>query len=58
MQDKVWITARGERLLISKMDTSHIINCIRLMQRKKNWRRGYLDRLLLELDIRNVTQRG
>lgn len=57
MFSPIWITAKGEHLSISQMTTSHIINCIRKIQRsRKGWRREYLERLLLELEIRSYNQ--
>lgn len=54
MQDMVWITRDGRRYLVREMETRHIINCVRMIQRSKTgWRREYLDRLLLELAIRD-----
>ena len=50
----IWTCADGRRVAIPEMETRHIINCIRMIQRKKNWRRHYLDRLLLELEIRGI----
>lgn len=49
-----WVTARGERLLISQMETRHIVNCIRLIQRRGGWRRNKLPALQLELEIRGM----
>lgn len=54
MEIKIWETADGQLIPISEMETSHIINCIRRIQRKRNWRREYLDRLQLELEIRRI----
>lgn len=53
MQDKVWITKDGRRYLVRQMETGHIVNCIRMIQRNPGWRDEYLDRLLLELAIRD-----
>lgn len=53
MQDMVWVTRDGRSLLISQMDTSHIVNCIAKINRSRTgWRAEYLPRLQLELDIR------
>lgn len=53
MYDQIWVTAKGEAILVSKMDTSHIINCIRKIQRSRTgWRKEYLERLELELFAR------
>lgn len=55
MMDRVWITKQGEHIPVSKMTTSHITNCIRKIQRSgSRWRGEYLDRLLLELEIRSI----
>jgi len=53
MQDTIWITKDGRVLLVSQMSTDHILNCIDKI-RRDNWRIEYLDRLLLELTIREV----
>jgi len=53
MLDLIWITKEGERLRISDMETRHINNCVaKILRSKRGWRREYLDRLLLELEIR------
>ena len=57
MRDTVWITKQGERLLVSQMETRHIVNCINKIIRD-NWRVGYLERLQLELLIRQIKQEG
>lgn len=54
MQDTVWVTARKERLLVSQMETRHVIDCINLIRRKWPWRKEFLPRLELELDIRRI----
>lgn len=54
MRDTVWVCRDGRHILVSNMETSHIKNCISLIERKKNWRRKYLDRLQLELLIREI----
>lgn len=55
MQDTIWLTKDGRQLLVSKMDTSHILNCISKIERNRNgWRREYLERLKLELLIRSM----
>ncbi len=53
MQDKIWRCRDGRRLLVSQMATSHILNSIARIQRL-NWRRAYLPRLELELEIRKL----
>lgn len=54
MQDTIWVTAKGEHIPVSKMTTGHIVNSINRIQRMRNWRREYLDRLELELLIRSL----
>lgn len=54
MYDKVWTTKKGEHIPISKMETSHIVNCINLIRRSKGWRQEYLERLELELFARSI----
>lgn len=52
MRDRVWITADKRAYLVAEMETGHIERAIATIMRKKNWRRGYLPRLQLELQIR------
>lgn len=52
MRDTVWTCSDGQRLLISQMTDSHLINCINKIIRDRTWRRKYLPRLLLEREIR------
>lgn len=54
MENKVWVTAKGQHILISNMQTSHIYNCINLIKRRSGWRIDYLERLELELVIRSL----
>jgi hypothetical protein len=54
MQDKIWITRDGRAYLVSDMTTSHIRNCIAMIERRNGWRRRYLARLYLELVIRDM----
>jgi hypothetical protein len=30
---RIWITKEGRRVLIRRMETSHIVNCVRLLER-------------------------
>jgi hypothetical protein len=54
MQDTVWVTKDGRRIPVRRMERRHLLNCIDKIQRsKKGWRREYLDRLVLELQIRD-----
>ena len=57
MQDTLWIDKKGNTHLVSKMATSHILNCINLIKRRRNWRKEYLERLELELLIRDIQKR-
>jgi hypothetical protein len=58
MLELVWVTKDGKRLLVSRMETSHIHNCIAKIERsRKGWRREYLERLKLELEIRAMGER-
>jgi len=55
MRDTVWTTREGKRILVSQMETSHVVNCIALIRRHAGrWRAKYLDRLELELLIRSI----
>lgn len=58
MRDTVWVTREGEKILVSQMETRHIKNCIAMILRHRYWRREYLDRLQLELLIRDMKLRG
>jgi hypothetical protein len=58
MQDTVWVTKDGKHLLVSRMETSHIRNCIAKIERsRRGWRKQYLERLKLELEIRSMGER-
>lgn len=54
MRDRIWRTADKRLYLVGDMETSHINNAIAMILRKKNWRRAYLPRLQLELQIRAI----
>lgn len=49
----IWVDKNGHKHPISKMKTSYIINCIRLIQRSNGWRKQYLNVLLKELKSRS-----
>lgn len=49
----IWVARDGSAYHISKMKTSHIKNCIRMIQRSNGWRKQYLSVLLKELKSRN-----
>lgn len=58
MQDTVWVTADGRKVLVSKMEYSHLLNCIAKIKRsRRGWRKEYLPRLELELTIRDIQGR-
>jgi hypothetical protein len=52
MKDKIWRCKNGRMLTVAQMETSHIQNSIAMIERSKNWRKHYLPRLQLELEIR------
>lgn len=52
MKDRIWVCKDGHYMLVSQMATTHIRNAIAMIERsKKGWRRDFLPRLYLELDI-------
>lgn len=58
MRDTVWITANGERILVSQMEYSHLLNAIAKI--KRDWPRfrpNALPRLELEITIRDIQGR-
>lgn len=61
MMDRVWVTREGIRYRVSAMETRHIFNCLRMMDRARargrRWREEYRDRLELELEIRAMRSR-
>lgn len=58
MQDTVWVTADGRHVLVSKMEYSHLLNCIaKIKHSRRGWRKEYLPRLELELTIRDIQGR-
>ena len=54
MFDPPWVTRDGRILKIGEMEDEHIQNCIYMITERKNWRRGYLARLRLELFMREL----
>lgn len=54
MRDRLWRCKDGRVLVVAQMDTQHVKHCIAKIQRMKNWRRQYLPRLELELEIRKI----
>lgn len=53
MRDMVWTCRDGRQLLVAEMSDEHLTNCIAMIIRT-GWRAHFLDRLLLELDIRRL----
>jgi hypothetical protein len=53
--DTLWICADGRQVMVSDMADDHLHNCIDRILSRRNWRRQYLDRLLLEVEIRRIT---
>lgn len=51
-----WTSTNGRVIPISDMATPHIENAIAKIERSEGWRKNYLWRLKLELNIR--TQEG
>lgn len=52
---RTWICADGRAIPLNQMEESHIIACIRKIQRsRKGWRRHWLEPLQLELEIRRL----
>ena len=54
MRDRVWRCRDGRRLLVSEMSDSHLHNAVVMILRSRGWRLRYLDRLLLEIEIRKL----
>jgi hypothetical protein len=57
MRDRLWKCRDGRVLRVSQMSDSHLANAIRLILRSNGWRRDYLPRLLLEVEIRAMGER-
>lgn len=61
MMDRVWVTKDRRSIPVSQMETSHIERCIRLILMsigtRRPWRLEYLNRLVLEIEIRNMRDR-
>lgn len=54
IRNNIWIAKDGTKYSISKMTTSHIKNCIRMIQRSNyRWRPEYIEPLTQELKKRN-----
>lgn len=54
MQDRIWICRDGRQVPVRQMSRQHVLNAIAMIQRsRRGWRREYLERLLLELKIKD-----
>ncbi len=59
MFDRLWRCKDGRTMRVSQMDNQHLRNAIAMIKRSKsNWRRGYLSRLELEVEIRKLGLRS
>lgn len=48
-----WTIANGKEILIKDMETSHILNCIKMLQNKPNWEDINLEIVrILEREVR------
>ena len=53
LRNGIWVARDGTKYSISKMQTSHIKNCIRMIQRSNyHWRPEYIEPLTQELKKR------
>lgn len=57
VRDIIWVTNDGEFLLVSKMKRTHIEHSIAKIVREVKWRKIYLERLMLELRVRDAIGR-
>lgn len=57
MFDPIWVCRDGRRLRVGEMAIDHLKNCIRKIESSCSWRKHWLPRLYLELDIRNLPRR-
>ena len=53
---RVWQCADGRWIPLNQMSERHIVNCINMILRRRNWRREWLEPLELELEIRRICQ--
>jgi hypothetical protein len=55
VKDPLWVCKDGKALRVKEMTDSHLANSIAKIQRsREGWRRKWLDRLLLEKEIRSL----
>jgi hypothetical protein len=52
-----WTTKDRRMMKMSEMETRHIWNCIRLIDRSSGWRDHYRFRLMLELELRSLQRK-
>ena len=57
MYDQVWRCRDGRMIPVRQMEDRHLHNCIRMILRNRSWRRKWLDRLLLEVTIREIERK-
>lgn len=58
MYDPVWVCRDGKRMKVGEMDIFHLIRSINKIERSRRWRKEWLPRLYLELDIRRIKIQG
>lgn len=58
MRDRFWTCADGRKILVSNLQTDHIIRILAMMDKKPGWRKIVRPRLELELEIRKLGLRG
>ena len=56
MLELIWRARDGRFYRVADMQTSHIVNCIRMIERKWPWRSRYYERLKLEFEMRAIDQ--
>lgn len=52
--DPIWTTARGDKIPLSKMETRHICNCIRLLESKHMYKHKWYRIFQNELERRKT----
>lgn len=53
MLDPIWICKDGRRLKVAQMDDHHLRAAIAMIERSRRWRKCWLARLYLELEMRS-----
>lgn len=54
MFDPIWECKDGRRMRVGEMHIDHVRACIRLIESRMRWRKHWLPRLYLELEIRKL----